>query len=68
MWMTIYTVTFRVVLFYFSVRHQNSKCYWWRKSEYLMKTTRKSQATDQLHPMKLYLLHFAMGGNKTHNF
>ena len=37
--------------------------YWWRKPEYQEKTTDLSQVND-----KLYQIHLAMNGVRTHNF
>jgi hypothetical protein len=38
--------------------------FWWRKQEYLEKTTNLWQATDK----QLYQVHLAMNGIHTHNF
>jgi hypothetical protein len=42
--------------------------YWWRKPEYLEKTTNMSQVTDKLFHIKLYQVHLDLSWIWTHNF
>jgi hypothetical protein len=48
--------------------YHGGQFYWWRKQEYLEKTTDLPQVTDKFYDIMLYQVHITIKEVRTHNF